>query len=118
MKEWLVFVSEYVILIIDAMALVVVVYATTEAFIKAVCLAAITRSPIENTRAVWLRFSRWLVAALTFQLAADIVETSITTSWEALGRIAVIAVLRTFLNYFLEKDVTEMGSRQEEIAKA
>jgi len=118
MKEWLVFLSEYAILVINAMALVVVVYATTEAFIKAVGLAAITHPPIEHTRAVWLRFARWLVAALTFQLAADIVETSITSSWEALGRIAVIAVLRTFLNYFLEKDVTEMDSRRQEIAKA
>ena len=44
---------------------------------------------------------------LTFQLAADIIETSITTGWEAVGRIAAIAVIRTFLNYFLERDLAE-----------
>ena len=64
-------------------------------------------------RDVWLRYGRWLVPALTFQLAADIIETSITTSWDAVGRIAAVAVIRTFLNYFLERDLAEVRERQE-----
>jgi uncharacterized membrane protein len=62
-------------------------------------------------REVWLRFARLLVGGLTFQLAADIIETAISTTWESLGRIAVIAVIRTFLNYFLEKDVSRRDAR-------
>jgi uncharacterized membrane protein len=54
---------------------------------------------------IWLRYARWLVAALTFQLAADIIESSITTNWESLARLGAIAIIRTFLNYFLERDV-------------
>jgi uncharacterized membrane protein len=54
----------------------------------------------EETRKVWLRYARWLVAALTLQLAADIIERSVTTSWQKIGRLAAIAVIRTFLNYF------------------
>ena len=65
-------------------------------------------------RDVWLRYAHWLVAGLTFQLAADIIETSITTQWDAVGRIAVIAVIRTFLNYFLDRDLEEVRSRQRE----
>jgi len=45
-------------------------------------------------------------------LAADIIETSITTDWEAIGRVAAIAVIRTFLNYFLERELAEMRERQ------
>jgi len=56
---------------------------------------------------VWQRYARWLVAALTFQLAADIIETSISTSWQTIGRVGAIAVIRTFLNYFLERDVEQ-----------
>ena len=52
------------------------------------------------------------MAALTFQLAADIIETSITTRWEALGRLAAIAVIRTFLNYFLERDIADTRARE------
>ncbi|HET9448371.1 MAG TPA: DUF1622 domain-containing protein, partial [Steroidobacteraceae bacterium] len=33
-------------------------------------------------RAAWLHFARWLVAALTLQLAADIVHTTVAPSWQ------------------------------------
>lgn len=106
MKEWLIIVSEYTILVINGMALLVVVFAAIQAFIQVVSDAFAQASP-EQKRIVGLRFSRWLVVALTFQLAADIIGTSITTDWDALGRIAVIAVIRTFLNFFLEKELRE-----------
>jgi len=38
-------------------------------------------------------------------LAADIVRTAISQSWTDIGQLGAIAVIRTFLNYFLEKDV-------------
>jgi uncharacterized membrane protein len=53
-----------------------------------------------------------LVAGLTFQLAADIIETSITPEWDDIGRLAVIAILRTFLNFFLERDLADVRDRQ------
>ncbi len=113
MREWLIFVSENSIIIIDAMALVIVAFATIEAFIGAVRTAP-HRHDNRERREIWLRFSRWLVAALTFQLAADVIETSITSSWDALGRIAVVAIIRTFLNYFLDRDLAEARERQHE----
>jgi uncharacterized membrane protein len=90
-----------------------VVFATLEAFVRAVQMLFIEANGHER-RQVWLRYARWLVAALTFQLAADILETSISTSWESLVRITAIAVIRTFLNYFLEKDVGEIRERDRE----
>lgn len=113
MREWLTIASENAIVIIDALALVVIAYATLEAFATALTLP-FRRLTHEEQAETWLRYARWLVAALTFQLAADIVETSITTSWDALGRIAVIALIRTFLNYFLNRDVTDVRERAEE----
>jgi uncharacterized membrane protein len=106
MREALIVVSEYAILVINAMALAIVIFATAQAFIQTLADAVARASP-EQKRMVGLRFSRWLVVALTFQLAADIIGTAITTDWDALGRIAVIAVIRTFLNYFLEKELRE-----------
>jgi uncharacterized membrane protein len=111
MKEWLITVTEPTIVIIDALALVLIVIGTAEAFVRG--LRAMLSSPSGHAaREIWLRYGRWLVAALTFQLAADIVETSITENWEAIGRIAAIAVIRTFLNYFLENDLTEIRERE------
>jgi uncharacterized membrane protein len=111
MREWLVFFTEHAITLIDTIALVVVVYATLEAFVSG--LRIVLKGPDEHERRhIWLRYARWLVAALTFQLAADIVETSITTDWAAIGRIGAIAVIRTFLNFFLDRDYGEVRERQ------
>jgi uncharacterized membrane protein len=35
--------------------------------------------------------------------------------WQAVARIAAIAVIRTFLNYFLEKDLAEARERPGEV---
>ena len=110
MKEWLVFFSEHAVILIEGMALLVVVYAAAEAFFQAVRFLVLRTEGLDG-REVWLRFARLLVGGLTFQLAADIIETAISTTWESLGRIAIIAVIRTFLNYFLEKDVSRLDVR-------
>lgn len=115
MKEWLDLVTEQAILVINVMALIVVVFGSVEAFIRAFGLVVL-RSQNLAPRVVWLRYSRLLVAALTFQLAADIIETSISTDWESLGRIVVIGVIRTFLNYFLEKDLADLREHKDEAA--
>jgi uncharacterized membrane protein len=116
MKEWLTFASEHAIVIINTMALVVIAIGTIEAFFSGLGLMFASRESHERSN-VWLRFGRWLVAGLTFQLAADIIETSITTDWTAIGRIAAIAVIRTFLNFFLERDLAEVRVRKREEAK-
>jgi uncharacterized membrane protein len=106
MHEWLIFLSEYAITLIDLIALAVIVFGTLQALVVVVRAAF---SPLERDERgrVWLRYARWLVVALTFQLAADIIETAITTDWEAIARVAAVAVIRTFLNYFLERDMSE-----------
>ena len=111
MKEYLVFATEQAIVLIDAIALVLVLVGTVEALIGTAKLIFGERSG-HLRRDVWLRYARWLVGALTFQLAADIIESSITTSWEAIARLAAIAVIRTFLNYFLERDLAETRERE------
>ena len=113
MGEWLVAATETATVIIDAMALVIAAAGTAIAFLWAVRLM-FSHADGHERRAVWINYSRWLVAALTFQLAADIVESSITASWDAVGRLAAIAVIRTFLNYFLERDLAEVRERQRE----
>lgn len=65
-------------------------------------------------RVAWLSLARWLVLALEFMLAADIVRTVINPTWEELGQLAATAVIRTFLNYFLERDL-EVAEKSGEI---
>ena len=53
-----------------------------------------------------------LVLSLEFLLAADIAGTSISPSWNALGKLAAISGIRTFLNYFLQKEIKELENHQ------
>jgi uncharacterized membrane protein len=99
------------------LALIIIAYGTLEAFLR-ILGGALTSDDGYRRREIWLRYARWLVGGLTFQIAADIIETSITTQWEAVGRLAAIAVIRTFLNYFLDRDLAEVRARQHTAAKA
>jgi len=68
-------------------------------------------------RAAWLSFARWLLLGLEFTLAADIVRSAISPSWDDIGQLAAIAVIRTFLNYFLERDLEAAAPSVEVVPK-
>ena len=52
-----------------------------------------------------LRLGSWLSMALEYQLAADIVATTTVPSGDNLIKLAAVAVIRTFLNVFLGREV-------------
>ncbi len=52
-----------------------------------------------------MRFGSWLSLALEFQLGADIVATTASPNRDNLIQLAVVAVIRTFLNVFLEREL-------------
>jgi uncharacterized membrane protein len=110
-RDWLNAITEPAIVIIDAIAFLVIVAGTLQVIGRLVG-AELKGASNQDKREIGLAYARWLIVALTFQLAADIIETSISTSWEAIGRLGAIAVIRTFLEFFLGRDVTEWRERQ------
>ena len=106
-------ITHNVALVIEAMALVIIAFGSIEAFIASARTVAmhITLEG-ETRRAIWLRYARWLIAGLTFQLAADVIDTAIAPTWDEIGRLGAIAAIRTFLNFFLERDLEEVRARQ------
>jgi uncharacterized membrane protein len=56
---------------------------------------------------VRLDFARYLALALEFQLAADVLQTAISPTWDQLGILAAIATIRTALNFFLAREMKE-----------
>jgi uncharacterized membrane protein len=59
-----------------------------------------------------LAFARYLTLALELQLGADILSTSIAPTWDRIGKLAAIAVIRTALNYFLSKELKDERSTE------
>jgi len=96
---------------LEAMALVVIVIGAVEAALGMIRVVFNRHVTGSGRRAVWLEFSHWLVAALTFQLAADIVRTMVVPGWDDIGRVAAIAVIRTFLTFFLDRDIDTLRRR-------
>jgi len=54
-----------------------------------------------------LTLARHLALALEFQLGADILSTAVAPSWDQIGKLGAIAVLRTALNYLLMREMQE-----------
>jgi len=105
MEQVLLDITRFVGLVIDAMAVAIVTFGALEAFIRLVRIAITPRASHGARKAIWQRFGVWLLLGLEFQLAADIIGTVVSPTWQDIGDLAAIAAIRTFLNYFLEKDV-------------
>jgi uncharacterized membrane protein len=56
---------------------------------------------------VRLSLGRFLALGLEFQLAGDILRTAIAPNFTELGELAVVAAIRTALNFFLAREIRE-----------
>jgi uncharacterized membrane protein len=63
---------------------------------------------IKLNESIRIRLGSYLVLALEFFIAGDIVKTIITPTWESLGILGAIVVIRTILSYFLTKDLKKI----------
>lgn len=61
---------------------------------------------------------RWLALGLEFELAADILRTAVAPTWNEIGQLAAIAVLRTLLNFFLQKEIDSSARRADVVNPA
>lgn len=62
---------------------------------------------LESYNRIRLTLARYLALALEFQLGADIISTAVAPSWDQIGKLGAIAVIRTALNYFLTREMQE-----------
>ena len=70
-------------------------------------LKALARQQTADFTAIRLALARYLALALEFQLGADILSTAIAPSWEQIGKLGAIAIIRTALNYFLSREMQQ-----------
>ncbi|XSG83414.1 MAG: DUF1622 domain-containing protein [Methyloligella sp. ZOD6] len=98
-------IAEIVAVAIEAGAVIVVTYGAAEAIVLLVNAIARREPTAYQGRVIWLKFATWILLALEFALAADIVRTAIAPTWNDIGKLAAIAIIRTVLNYFLAKDI-------------
>ncbi len=104
-EELFVEISEYVALALEALSVITIFIGAIDAVFRMLPALRVRRGSHGARRSAWLSLARWLLLGLEFMLAADIVRTVISPDWNDIGQLAAIAVIRTFLNFFLERDL-------------
>ena len=108
-SQWMLYLSSA----IDGIAAVLIGLASIEAAVGTANLFLRRISSAASKEEIRLRLGMWLSLALEFEIAADILRTTIAPSWDVIGKLAAIVVLRTVLNYFLQMEINRAASRDQ-----
>jgi len=100
-KLWI----EFLAVGVEVAAALVIGLASLEAIARALPLFVRRSLPQDMKVDIRLALGRWLALGLEFALAADILRTAVAPTWREIGQLAAIAVLRTALNFFLEREI-------------
>ena len=105
--------------IIELCAAFIIVSASFRAFGGFLFKALFQKMPKEKLAEQRLRIELGfaLSLALEFELGADILKTAIAPNWQAIGIVASLIVLRTTLNYFLQKELDHEERKKEKDKK-
>lgn len=69
-----------------------------------------------SKEALRVQFGSSVAVALELMLGADVLATAVAPSWDELGKLAAIAIIRTALNYFLERELKHIKEVKMESA--
>ena len=110
----------YLAMGVEGAAALVIGLAALEAVIRALsAFLGRTNGRGEEVRdQIRFGLGRWLALGLEFELAADILRTAVAPTWNEIGQLAAIAVLRTLLNFFLQKEIDSSARRAEVVPPA
>jgi uncharacterized membrane protein len=105
MEEAFLHASDVAATLVEGVAVLIVFYGAAEGFARLTRIVVRPTASHGERKRLWRRLGLWLLLGLEFELAADIIRSVISPSWRDIGQLGAIAVIRTFLNYFLEKDL-------------
>lgn len=86
-------------------AAIIITLAVLQAIWQAFSVFAAKRKGSQTNETIRIQLARWLALGLEFELAADILRTAAIPTWNEIGQLAAIVVLRTVLNYFIDLEI-------------
>jgi uncharacterized membrane protein len=105
-EAWLRLVVLLFVRIVEGVGAVIIFTGACVGFVRFIAAAAPRQT--ERFTTVRLDIGRFLVLGLEFQLAADLLRTTVAPSFNEIGKLAAVAAIRTALNYFLQREtITE-----------
>lgn len=70
-----------------------------------------------NTNDIRLNLAKNISLALEFFVAADVIETTIAPDFSSLGILAVLVLIRTMLNYSMEREIKNLSLSENNPAR-
>ena len=104
MERWFAQLASSVALGLELLSVLLIAWGALMALSTVARRSTHTR-PDTRRKSGFLTLGRHMLLGLEFTLAADVVRTAIAPSWDDIGKLGAIALIRTFLNYFLERDI-------------
>jgi len=101
---------------IEVVMVVVITIGSVRAVAAIVRQLTMREALASAVRVIWLHYASWILLALEFALAADIIRTIVRPDWNEIGQLAAIAAIRISLSYFLGRDIDEIGASKSEAA--
>jgi uncharacterized membrane protein len=102
---------------IEGLAAVLIGLASLETAIRIAELFIRRRVTGAAKEEIRLRLGVWLSLALELEIAADILRTTITPSWNEIGKLAAVFALRTVLNYFLQMEISRAALSDSDVTQ-
>ena len=103
----------YLATIVDFCTGVAIGVGVFSTIVRAAKLALISgsRSTDSVMSEIRMNLGSWLALGLELALAADVLRTVVVPTWDEIGKLAAIVVVRTVLNYFLAREIQEGQKR-------
>jgi len=93
----------------DAFAAIIILLASLEAAVRAGRAFLKFGTEHHGIQAIRFRFGRWLSLALDFLIASDVLRTSVSPSWTAIGQLGAIVAIRIVITYALGRETGELA---------
>jgi uncharacterized membrane protein len=105
--------SDMVATAIEVVMVLVIVIGTVRALGAILSRLAARQALAPEVRQIWLHYAAWILLALEFALAADIIRTIVGPDWNEIGQLGAIAAIRIALSFFLGRDIEEVEQAQD-----
>ena len=102
-------VLQVVILTVSGLGAVVVVWGVIEAIVAFITLkfSSAKEDPVSKSETIRQHLGAHLLLGLEIFIAADIISSAVSPSWEKVGILAAIVGVRTVLSYFLRMELKQ-----------
>ncbi|MFB0564322.1 MAG: DUF1622 domain-containing protein [Candidatus Aminicenantaceae bacterium] len=101
-------IAEYASYFLEGAAILVIIVGAVQSIYLYVRRGLLKKTDLALFMQTRLKLGQSLSLALGFLVGADIIKTAISPSWQEIGQLGAIVVIRIVLNFFLTRDMKQM----------